>query len=469
MIRAQHIQESTMSILETTRTVHAAGMVLLGTTLLTMFAQFSAAQTTERRAITLNEAIDLALKQNRNLQLARLAVAETEQKKVHARSDYFPKLKNESTILHVTDLERLEIPAGALANPATGPVPTQNVYLGQGTLTAYTSGTSIAQPITQTFKIRQANRAAATDIRIAESQAAGTEEMIALKVRQVYFGILIDKLKVEAAAEQLSANEVKSRESVADIERGNALDVAQIESQAAVLEAQQELLTVEFDAHDLQLTLSDLLGLSLKTELILSDRDLSLSTTIPSREECIALAKANNTELQAAAESVRKAQAGLSAAKDAYIPDITGFARYTYQSGVPLLPHNFGTFGVTMNWDLFDGGRRNANIHDADIVLNQARIHATQVAEEVEIEIETAYDKVQRTQSLVSVAQQAVALRSEAVRISDTRFEQNAALPSERSQAHALLAAAKASLLEANLGLTLAQGDLLRSTGQIPR
>jgi hypothetical protein len=49
------------------------------------------------------------------------------------------------------------------------------------------------------------------------------------------------------------------------------------------------------------------------------------------------------------------------------------------------------------------------------------------------------------------------------------QFEQNAALASARAEAAAKTSSAKASLLEANLGLSLAQGELKRTMGEIPR
>jgi hypothetical protein len=57
-------------------------------------------------------------------------------------------------------------------------------------------------------------------------------------------------------------------------------------------------------------------------------------------------------------EAVRKARAGVAAAKTAYIPDVTGFARQSYQDGVPFLVRNFGTFGLILNWEAFAFGKR---------------------------------------------------------------------------------------------------------------
>ena len=156
-------------------------------------------------------------------------------------------------------------------------------------------------------------------------------------------------------------------------------------------------------------------------------------------------------------------------AKDAYIPDVTGLARYSYQSGVPFLVHNFGTFGFNLSYELFDGGRRNAEIKDARTLLSQAQVNLDRVEDDVTIEVESAYDKVEQLQSLVQVAEEALNVRTEAARLADRQFEQSAALGSARSAAHAKAASAKASLLGATLGLSLAQGDVKRAIGQMPR
>jgi outer membrane protein TolC len=245
--------------------------------------------------------------------------------------------------------------------------------------------------------------------------------------------------------------------------------VAALESRAALLDARQGVLTQNLQIHSLSLTLSDLLGLPLETQLEL-DADPSVGAlTTPSREECIQIAQDHSPEIRAAQQAVLKAKAGLAAAKDAYIPDITGLARYSYQSGIPLLVHNFGTFGASFNYDLFDGGRRIAEVKDSRTLLSQAELNLAKVQDEVAVQVETAYDKVEQLRNMVGVAEQALNARVELARLSDRQFEQTEALASARSEAHAKAASAKASYLEATLGLSLAQADLKRSIGQLPR
>lgn len=420
--------------------------------------------------LTLSQAIDLALKQNRDLKLAQLSVVDSQHKKDIAHSAYFPQIKNESTALHITELQGVVFPAGSFGSPAaTGPIPAHRLVIDQGGLTTYTSGTGLAQPITQMFKIRESNRAATADINSAKIQLDQASDDVALKVRQLYFGILIAQLRQRAASEEVDAAQVKLQESTDSVERGRALEVAELESRAALLDAKQAVLTQSLQVRDLTLELDDLLGLPLNTRLQLEEETTAAGFAIPAREECIRIAQQQSPEIRTAQQAIEKAKAGLAAAKDAYIPDITGLARYSYQSGLPFLDHNFGTFGGAFTYELFDGGRRNAEISESRTVLSQAELNLVKAQEEVTVQVETAYDKVEQLQGMVGVADELLKVRTEAARVTDRQIEQNAALPSAQAETHAKTIAAEASLLEANLGLSLAQGELQRAMGQIPR
>jgi outer membrane protein TolC len=431
----------------------------------TAFAQGNAGM-----ELTLPQAIDLALKQNRSLKLAQLAVVDSEQKKEIARADYFPRIKNESTAIHVTDVQQLVIPEGALGvDPTIGPIPAKTAVIGQGTFTAYTSGTGLSQPLTQMFKIHQANRAATADINSAKIHVDQAKDDIALKVRQLYYGILIAQSKQRAAQEEADSAQVEFQESTSSVEQGSAMEVVALESHAALLGAKQTVLTQKLQIRDLTFELNDLLGLPLHTQLHLREDPSVASASLPARDECVRTAREQSPEIREARQAVEKARAGLAAAKDAYIPDVYGFARYSYQSGIPFLVHNFGTFGVVFTYELFDGGRRNAEISESRTMLSKAELNLANVEEEVTVQVETAYDKVEQMQSLVTVAEELLKARAEAARVADRQFEQNKVLASVRAEAAAKTSLAQASLLEAKLGLSLAQGELESAMGEIPR
>lgn len=451
--------------------VRAAVRLLLPSTLLSLMLSQSALPEQEAPThLTLDQAIDLALKQNHSIHLRSLSVDEMRGKKDEARSDYLPQIKALGSVLHVTELQGVQIPAGALGNfPTTGPIPSTRITIDQGSFTGYTGGVGLEQPLTQLFRIHQANIAAKQDVLVAQTQLDQTQDAVALQVRQLYYNILINQQKLQSSQEQLAASKIKGDESRSDVQRGNALEIATLQSDASILQTQQQSLTLKLQGEDLRRQLADLLGLPVRTRFDLDPATTAQNIDVPSREQAVRLALEQNQDLRAARQTLEKAKAGLAAAKDNYIPNVTALSRYSYQSGIPFLVHNFGTFGFTLSYDLFDGGRREAQVREARTQVRSAEVAIDKLQSEIEVQIQAAYDRIDELKQMVEVAEQAVKVRTEAARLSDRQFEQTAALYSSRSQAHADLSNATASLLEANMGLSLAEADLKRTIGQMPR
>ena len=370
----------------------------------------------------------------------------------------------------MTELAGVEIPAGAFGNfPTTGPVPAKSLFIDQGTSTTYFGAVNLEQPVTQLLGIHEANVAAKQDVLIAQTQFEQTQDEVALKTRQLFYGVLINARQLEAAQEQMEAARVKDDEAKRDVEHGNALDIAAIQSKASILDAQQKSLSLKLQGEDLRRQLANLLGLPVDTTLALDSNIPSDAIDVPLRAEAIRLALEQNQDIRAARQTLEKAKAGLRASKDAYIPDLTGFSKYSYQSGVSFLEHNFGVFGFNLSYDLFDGGRREAEVRNSKTAVTSAQVTIDKLESEITVEIQAEYDRVEELREMVGVVQQAVEVRTEAARLADREFEQNALLGSARSQAQADLSNATALLLEANLNLSLAEADVKKTLGELPR
>jgi outer membrane protein TolC len=421
----------------------------------------------DARHITLTDAVHLAISQNRALKIARLKVVENEQKKTGERSEYFPKITNQSNALHITDLQNIGIPAGTLGTAAGTIIPAQNVILPQGQKTLISSGTMIAQPLTQLIRIHEANRIAAAEVAVSRDDVKKAENQIALQVHSLYFGILIARLQKQAAEQQSTYAAEHLRENEDDVRNGNALQVAAIQGRAGLLQSQQTVLTADLQLSDLTTELNDALGLPLDTQLELDPAVPSSFDQRP-REEYVQTAWSENPEILAAEQVVQKARAGITAAKSAYLPDITAYARESYQDGVPFLVRNFGTFGVTLDWTVFDFGKRRSTVRERETQLAEAEENLTRLKEEVAVGIERSYNKVEQTKHLVQVANQVVKLRQESERLTQNQLTQGSTLVSELRQATAETYKAQADYLQASLGYLLAWAELEQAVGRTP-
>src|SRR5439155_23956381 len=249
-----------------------------------------------------------------------------------------------------------------------------------------------------------------------------------------YYALLVAQLNRQAAQQQIEYTEQDLRESTDDVKNGSALRVTEISSRAGMLESKQSLLTVDLQIDDLNTQFNDLLGLPLDTKLEL-DPAVKTDVVLPAKDQCLRMAWAENPGIRSAEETVRKASAGVDAARTKYIPDVTAFARYSYQNGVPFLVHNFGTVGVSMTYDLFDFGRRRAEVRQQQAQLSEAEENLERLKDEVAVQVEQTYNKLERTKHMVEVAQQLVALRTEGERLASNQFHQGVVLVSERRKA----------------------------------
>jgi outer membrane protein TolC len=428
----------------------------------------SNASAAEPQKLTLPEAVRLALARNHELKIARLKVTENEQKKAAAKSDYFPKITNESRVAHVTSLENIDIPAGSFGVfPNGGFVPNRPIQIGQGSQTFVTSGTMAAQPLTPLIRIHAANRIAASEIVASRDDLKKAENEVAVKVHEVYYGILTTRLQKMAAEQESEYSRTLLRESEDDIRNGNALKIAAIQGQAGLLESEQTVLTLDLRLSDLNAELNDLLGLPLETPLVLSPVEPAVFLD-PSREETLQMALADNPEITAAAEKVQQAKSAVTAAKSAYIPDVSVFARESYQNGVPFLVHNFGTFGAALSYDVFDFGKRRAVVREREAQLTQAQENLERLKDAVGVQIERSLNKVERTRQMLQVANEVVKLRTEGERVAENQLTQGVVVVSVRRQASAASYRAQADLLQAQLAHLLARAELEQAIGQTP-
>jgi outer membrane protein TolC len=426
-----------------------------------------AKKTAAERPITLDEAVQLALKHNHYVRLATYRVEESEHAKDATRSSYFPNLRNDSNAGHLTDTEFIAIRQGSLGSAAGTPVPEQTAVLNQGELNFVTSGTQLTQPLLELWKVRSANDVATADIKVMRNKAQETENQVALQVHQLYYKVLILQTRREAAQAKIRANEDLRNERMEQVKYGATLEQESIEARAQALDSRQDLLTTELQLSDAMAQLNDAIGLPLTTQLVLDGAVNKVRETCE-RQECFRIALESHPEIREARAEAEKASAAVRLAKRQYLPSLDAFARYSYQDNIPFLARNFGTFGVHFGYDLFDGGKRDAEIGERKAQLEQAEENLARMKDEIELRIQTVYDKRERTREMLKVSEELLALRTEVHRVAVQQLHEGTALPSQVNGAVAQELYAKTALLQSQLDYLEAEDEMLEAEGLTP-
>src|SRR5258706_5560401 len=420
------------------------------------------------RQITLQEAVQLALKHNHNVRIAQYGVDEKQHAKEAAKSSYFPSIRNDTSFMRLTDTQLIQIKEGSLSAPGGTPIPPVNNIINQGGLNLTISGTQITQPLTSLLKIKEANEIAEAEVKASREKADLTENDVALAVHQVYYSILIAQTRRSATEARIKASQDLQSERIEQVKFGGALEQEAIERRAQTLQSKQELLTTDLQLADLKLKLDDLMGLPLTTVLDLDPMVTESQETCP-LEECVTTAMASHPEILEARAEVEKAEAAVRLAKtDIWVRDVEAFARYSYQNNVPFLARNFGTLGIHLGYDLFDGGRKRSVKREREAQLAQAKENLARLTDEVELAIHTADNKLERTEQMLKVSEEVVALRSESNRVRQQELLQGAALKSQAAMAIAQEYDAKALLLQSQLDYSEAHDEFIHAMGLTP-
>ena len=267
----------------------------------------------ESRKLTLDEAVSLAVQQNSVVKLAGQKVQEMDARVHGAKANYFPVLSNETNAVNVSEKQHIEITRGSLGVYSnTGPIPGTGISLPVGQQNFLLSMTTFTQPITHLFKIRAGVEVARTDAASARADERRAEQEIALKVKEVFYGVLSTEQRRDAVDAQIRAGELRITEAQNAVESGVALELKVAEARAQLAQARYGLGQLQDAVTDLRLELNDLLGLPLDTDLQLVSPEISSLTALADLTGAEEAALANNPEIEAAGLQVEKAHAALA-------------------------------------------------------------------------------------------------------------------------------------------------------------
>jgi len=305
---------------------------------------------------------------------------------------------------------------------------------------------------------------AKADAGVARDDARRAENEVALKVKQLYYGLLSAERRKQAAELRIEAGEERLGEARNGVEAGAVLELKVLEGHAQIAGARHALGSLEDAISDMKVEFNNLTGLPLDTDVELVAPESETSDVTGGDLETEALA--HNPEVAAAEETLKKARAGLSAAHAEYIPEIGAFAQYVHQDGVPLLTENNGLAGIKMNWTLLEFGKRRGQVHEHQAQVAEAEENLRQVENRVRVDIEKEVRKVRRAETGLEAARESVAARAEMRRITANQVEASTPNPSALKEAEGQLAEAEAVLFSAEMERSTARAELERTVGR---
>ena len=447
------------------KTVHSSKNYLAALFLLLATPLAWCQQTTPSSAevLSLDEAISIALQNNRSLKNARLNVEKSGDEIKSIRTSRFPSthfyaLVSQDMVKHETNL----------TSPFTGVFPGIGPFFSLSTPRRPTAvfATQVLQPISQQYRIGLAINAVKLARDEEQQKLRSEEQSLVNNVKKIYYGIL----QGESALENVR-NEVKSYRELDRVTGEFVLQQVVLKSDH--LQVQARLARAEYEALDLtdrmstqKEQLNKLLGRDLLTdfsvgpvaEATVFEYDISSSRRF---------ALEQRPELSEARLKIEQAKLDKRLKKSEYIPDVSvGFTSLSLRNFDEVVPKNIASVGVVMSWEPFDWGRKKRQLAEKSKTIEQAENVLKETEDQILIEVGDKFRRFQQTQQALRVARLNQDAEREALRVTQGRYKFEAALLTEVLQSQAKLADANNQYQQALLSFWTAKAELEKALGQ---
>ena len=321
----------------------------------------------------------------------------------------------------------------------------------------------------------------------------GGKTIAAYKIAQLYrdYTVAISgqvEAEVVLAAEQLFNAAILARTSLTVWQRALESNTANLEvvekkfsqgmvSEYEVLRArvekqniQPEILNAESEVRLSEKRLKSFIGLDLNApiELVESKTDTGL-TNLPSLQECTEAALANRPEMIQAEKLTRITNKAISVAKGDYWPELNAIARYDWSAAsddFSLKQNNSKswTAGLVLQFNIFDGGKRRADLTMRRAERRQADLQLEQATDDVTLEVEEAYDRVLQAKKSLDIQGATIASAEEGLKIARVRYDSGVGTQLEILSAQTALTEARQKQAQALFAFRQARAGLKKAT-----
>src|SRR3954469_11492427 len=413
--------------------------------------------------LTVDEATDLAIKNGFTSRIASARIASAQAHERGALADALPQLAVSGNNLRSSGRTTIVVPQGALGNESSGgPLPAVDRRFDQGAATLTYTQFALTQPVTQLWRIRQAQQLASAQATGAAAERARATAEARLAVERLYASVLIAKARARAADAATLAKRRQSTDVQLAVASGVDVSAQALGAAAAALDAEYARTTAEDASADAESELRSALALPPGTqlELVVSERD---STTLLGYADYLARAESTNPEVASARATLEQAKRGVALARADYIPDIGVGVTYTMLDGVSFLPRRAVGLSIQGSWTLFDGGRRGSLARERLAQQQAADVALALARDRVAVETERAYRAAERAERGAQVARAALDARRAAMTVARNRDARGLASAAALADAEAQFAASEAQMLAAELQIGVARAKLRRA------
>jgi outer membrane protein TolC len=408
-------------------------------------------QITGRQSVTLSQALDIAFRNNRQVQAARLTVDRSQTGVAQAqaaqavRVGLTSSLQNQGSPLILGNQPQFGTPSSSTD--------------AQGALQANYTLSSAGR--------NQSNvRAAEEQVQFDRLDLVRIEQLVRGQVITAYYdlqaadsSVIINQAAVRDATRSLSDAQLQERAGV-----GTRFDILRAQVQLAT--ANQDLTNAQGQQQTARKRIAQLLVVDQTTEFTAADPVRESGTWQYSLEDSVILAYKNRPEVkqQLSLRRISEQQQIIAAAGDSAQVDL--FGRYGLGkslSATTSVQDNYSV-GVQLSWNFLDGGAARSGVNRERVSQQIFENQFTTTRNQIRFEVEQAYSSLGANQKNIATSTQALRQAEESLKLARLRFQAGVGTQTDVIQAQTELARARGNRITAIINYNRSLSNLRTAT-----
>ncbi len=413
---------------------------------------FAAAYTlhAETHPLTLRQSVELALKQNPDIVLARLDEEKIRQGVRVARDPFTPRLTVGSGLAY----------SNGFPMSISGSAP--SVFQAQANMSIF-------------------NRQKSLEVAQTKEDARGAAFATANKRDEAAYRAAILYLDAERAARlaEVARRDIDSRRRILDavqaqVQEGRALPLAQKQAELAIAQARQAALELDDQRASAETTLAIALGFRAEDRVQPIEEQRAAPPLPANEEEALQTAVAANNELRQLQSQMSSKQLEIRGDKAARLPRVDLVAQYAllakfnnYAQYYNSFQRNNGEIGASFQVPVFSGSGVGGQVAQAEIDVTHLRTEMGNVRNRIASDLQQSYRDVSKAQSASEVARLDLDVAREQISVDLAQMQEGRLPMTVLEEARVTENAKWIALYDAQYALEKARWSVLRLTGQL--
>jgi len=415
-----------------------------------VFFLFTLCAAAEVRTLTLRDALDIALKQNPDVVLARLDQQRARAQVTIAKDPFVPKVFAGSGAAYTNGFP-MSIDGNA---PALVQAKTQMAIFDRP----------------QSYRAAQANEAA----RGAEIDIGLRQDEVAYRVASLFFDADQAVRSMTAVGLQLeSLMRVRDLTAVR-VSEGRELPIESSKANLKILQAQQRQTDLADTVADVETSLAQVLGFDPGDRVQPAQEDRRLSSQLDSEELAIQQALESNREIRRLESNLQAKNLEIKSYQAERLPKANLVAQYSllsrfnnYDKFFPRFQRNNFELGMSFEIPILTGRSSTAYVVQAQADIDKIRAQIGQTRSRVTADLQHAYREIRRTESAQKLARADLDLARDQLTLDLTLYDEGKVAMAQVEASRAAEQEKWIVYYDTQHALELARLTVLRQTGSL--